>query len=206
MNTFPLNLKSRIILGIDPGTVIMGFSIIRTKGNQIEMLEMDVVKLNSKKDMFERLGIINQTIQQLIDKYQPDAMAIEAPFFGKNVQSMLKLGRAQGVAIAVAMSNKVEVSEYSPKKVKQSITGNGNAAKEQIWKMLHNIMRLKKSIKYFDASDALAVAVCHHFNEHITQISKKTPKEKSIKKSHSGWASFIQQHPERVAKKRSGKM
>jgi crossover junction endodeoxyribonuclease RuvC len=112
-----LKRKSKIILGIDPGTVIMGFSIIETNGNSIEMLEMDVVKLNGKKDMFVRLGIINQTIQELIEKYKPDAMAIEAPFFGKNVQSMLKLGRAQGVAIAVAMSNKLEVAEYSPKKV-----------------------------------------------------------------------------------------
>ena len=196
-----MNLKSRIILGIDPGTVIMGFSIIQTKGNQIEMLEMDVIKLNSKKDMFERLGIINQTIQQLIDKYRPDAMAIEAPFFGKNVQSMLKLGRAQGVAIAVAMSNSVDVSEYSPKKVKQSITGNGNATKEQIWKMLNNIMRLKNTIKYFDASDALAVAVCHHFNGHGIPLPKSTPKKKSSKKSNSSWAAFVQQHPERVAKK-----
>jgi len=107
------------------------------------MLDMDVVKLNGKKDMFERLGIINQTIQSLIERYQPTAVAIEAPFFGKNVQSMLKLGRAQGVAIAVAMSNQIPVSEYSPKKVKQSITGNGNSDKEQVWKMLNRIVPLK---------------------------------------------------------------
>jgi len=195
-----LNRKSRIILGIDPGTVIMGFSIIQTNGNQIEMLEMDVLKLNGKKDMFERLGVINQTIQQLIDKYRPDAMAIEAPFFGKNVQSMLKLGRAQGVAIAVAMSNQIEVAEYSPKKVKQSITGNGNATKEQIWKMLNNIMRLKNTIKYFDASDALAVAVCHQFNDHALVLPKAGSKKKSSKKT-SSWSAFVQQHPERVAKK-----
>jgi crossover junction endodeoxyribonuclease RuvC len=196
-----LNRKSRIILGIDPGTVIMGFSIIKTNGNTIDMLEMDVVKLNSKKDMFERLGVINQTIQQLIDKYQPDSMAIEAPFFGKNVQSMLKLGRAQGVAIAVAMSNKVEVSEYSPKKVKQSITGNGNATKEQIWKMLNNIMQLKNTIRYFDASDALAVAVCHHFNGHGLPLPKTSSKKSKVKKSASSWETFILQNPNRVAKK-----
>ena len=148
--------------------------------------------------MFERLGIINQTIQQLIDTYHPDAMAIEAPFFGKNVQSMLKLGRAQGVAIAVAMSNQIEVAEYSPKKVKQSITGNGNATKEQIWKMLNSIMRLKNTIKYFDASDALAVAICHHFNSHtadaaIGKISKKSvaPKKKG------SWEAFMKAHPDR---------
>jgi crossover junction endodeoxyribonuclease RuvC len=153
----------------------MGFSIIQTNGNQIEMLEMDVLKLNGKKDMFERLGIINQTIQQLIDTYHPDAMAIEAPFFGKNVQSMLKLGRAQGVAIAVA-------------------------TKEQIWKMLNSIMRLKNTIKYFDASDALAVAVCHQFNGHGITVPKSAPKKKSSKKT-SSWAAFVQQHPERIAKK-----
>jgi crossover junction endodeoxyribonuclease RuvC len=120
---------------------------------------MDVIKLNGKKDMFERLGIINDVIQDLIKRYKPHEVAIEAPFFGKNVQSMLKLGRAQGVAIAVAISNKLPVAEYSPKKVKQSITGNGNATKEQIWKMLNSIMTLKQTITYFDASDALAVAV-----------------------------------------------
>ncbi len=196
-----LKRKSKIILGIDPGTVIMGFSIIETNGSKIDMLEMDVVKLNGKKDMFVRLGIINETIQTLIDKYQPDAMAIEAPFFGKNVQSMLKLGRAQGVAIAVAMSNKVAVAEYSPKKVKQSITGNGNATKEQIWKMLNNIMRLKHTIHYFDASDALAVAVCHQFNDQAVLIPKSTSKRKSPKKQSSSWSTFIQQNPERVVKK-----
>lgn len=179
----------------------MGFSIIQTNGNQVEMLEMDVVKLNSKKDMFERLGIINQTIQQLIDKYRPDDMAIEAPFFGKNVQSMLKLGRAQGVAIAVAMSNNVAVAEYSPKKVKQSITGNGNATKEQIWKMLNNIMQLKNTIRYFDASDALAVAVCHHFNGHGIPLPKISSPKKTKRKSSTSWASFIQQNPDRISKK-----
>lgn len=179
----------------------MGFSIIETEGSKISMLEMDVVKLNGKKDMFVRLGMINETIQSLINKYQPDAMAIEAPFFGKNVQSMLKLGRAQGVAIAVAMSNKIEVAEYSPKKVKQSITGNGNATKEQIWKMLNNIMRLKNTIRYFDASDALAVAVCHHFNDQVIPLSKISPKRKMNKKSSSSWNVFIQQNPDRIVKK-----
>lgn len=193
--------KSKIILGIDPGTVIMGFSIIETNGSKINMLEMDVVKLNGKKDMFVRLGMINETIQSLIDKYHPDAMAIEAPFFGKNVQSVLKLGRAQGVAIAVAMSNKIAVAEYSPKKVKQSITGNGNATKEQIWKMLNNIMQLKHTIRYFDASDALAVAVCHQFNDQTIPIPKASSKRKPNKKASSSWSNFIQQHPERVVKK-----
>jgi crossover junction endodeoxyribonuclease RuvC len=192
--------KSKIILGIDPGTVIMGYSVLSTQGNKMEMLEMDVVKLNGKKDMFERLGTINKVIQSLITKYKPDAMAIEAPFFGKNVQSMLKLGRAQGVAIAIAMSNDIPVAEYSPKKVKQSITGNGNSDKEQIWKMLNNIMPLTHTLKYFDASDALAVAVCHHFSENgINQLA--TTKKKSSAKKEAGWNDFIKKNPDRIKSK-----
>jgi crossover junction endodeoxyribonuclease RuvC len=195
-----LTQKHKIILGIDPGTVIMGYSILSTQGNKMEMLEMDVVKLNGKKDMFERLGIINKVIQTLIDKYQPNAMAIEAPFFGKNVQSMLKLGRAQGVAIAVAMSNDIPVAEYSPKKVKQSITGNGNADKEQIWKMLNNIMPLKHTLKYYDASDALAVAVCHHFNTNgVNTLS--TAKKKTSSKKSADWDSFLKKNPDRIKQK-----
>jgi crossover junction endodeoxyribonuclease RuvC len=178
----------------------MGYSVLSTQGNKMEMLEMDVVKLNGKKDMFERLGTINKVIQSLISKYKPDAMAIEAPFFGKNVQSMLKLGRAQGVAIAVAMSNDIPVAEYSPKKVKQSITGNGNSDKEQIWKMLNNIMPLTHILKYFDASDALAVAVCHHFSENgINQLA--TTKKKSSAKKESGWDDFIKKNPGRIKSK-----
>lgn len=164
------------------------------------MLEMDVLKLNGKKDMFERLGIINDVIQDIIRKYGPDEVSIEAPFFGKNVQSMLKLGRAQGVAIAVAISNNIPVSEYSPKKVKQSITGNGNATKEQIWKMLNSIMPLSHDLKYFDASDALAVAVCHHFSTKGIAAATKTnttSKKKSGKKS-GGWDEFIKKNPDRV--------
>lgn len=192
--------KHKIILGIDPGTVIMGYSVLSTQGNKMEMLEMDVVKLNGKKDMFERLGIINKVIQTLIDKYQPSSMAIEAPFFGKNVQSMLKLGRAQGVAIAVAISNDIAVAEYSPKKVKQSITGNGNADKEQIWKMLNNIMSLKHTLKYYDASDALAVAVCHHFNTNGVNTVSTTKKKSSSKKS-ADWDSFLKKNPDRIKQK-----
>ena len=190
--------KSKIILGIDPGTVIMGYGILAVTGKQIKMLEMNVIKLNGKKDMFERLGTINNVIQEIIDKYKPDDMAIEAPFFGKNVQSMLKLGRAQGVAIAVAMSNGLAVAEYSPKKVKQSITGNGNANKEQIWKMLNSIMPLTNTIKYFDASDALAVAVCHHFNAHGLVTTVAATKKSTRAKKSGGWEDFIKNNPDRI--------
>ncbi len=194
-----MNKKGKIILGIDPGTVIMGYSVISVDGNAIQLLEMDVVKLNGKKDMFERLGEINQVIHKLINQYNPSEMAIEAPFFGKNVQSMLKLGRAQGVAIGVAMTHQLNVSEYSPKKVKQSITGNGNANKEQIWKMLNNIIVIKQAIKYYDASDALAVAICHHFSLQgikLTSLPKKSPK----KSTSSSWDSFIKENPDRIKK------
>jgi crossover junction endodeoxyribonuclease RuvC len=192
-----LSQKTKIILGIDPGTVIMGYSILSVTGNVMKMVEMDVVKLNGKRDMFERLGMINEVIQELISKYKPDSVAIEAPFFGKNVQSMLKLGRAQGIAIAVAMSNSIPVAEYSPKKVKQSITGNGNSNKEQIWKMLNSIMPLTHTLKYYDASDALAVAVCHHFNSHgIATVT--TAKKKATAKKGSGWDAFIKANPGRI--------
>ena len=177
----------------------MGYSLLSTNGNSIKMLEMDVVKLNGKKDMFERLGVINEVIQALINKYNPDDMAIEAPFFGKNVQSMLKLGRAQGVAIAVAMSNKLQVSEYSPKKVKQSITGNGNAKKEQVWKILNSIMPLTHTLQYYDASDALAVAVCHHFSIQGVQLKSTDKKTGKVKKAGS-WDTFIKENPGRVKK------
>ena len=141
----------------------MGYSVLQVNGKVLKMITMDVVKLSSKKDMYERLRLIHQTMQDLIREFHPQELAIEAPFFGKNVQSMLKLGRAQGIAIAVAMQCGMPVTEYSPRKIKQSITGNGNADKEQVWKMLQQILTLTAAKSSFDASDALAVAVCHHF-------------------------------------------
>jgi len=176
----------------------MGYGVLAVTGNSLQMLEMDVVKLNGKKDMFDRLGKINEVIQELINKYNPQEMAIEAPFFGKNVQSMLKLGRAQGIAIGVAISNHINVAEYSPKKIKQVITGNGNANKEQVWKMLNSIMTLTHTLKYYDASDALAVAVCHHFNIQGVQVKSTDIKTGKAKKSAS-WDSFIKENPGRVS-------
>ncbi len=143
---------------------MMGYGIIEVHNNRIIRLkEMNVLKLSGKKDNHERLQLIHQKILCLIEEHQPHEFAIEAPFFGKNVQSMLKLGRAQGVAIAAAMSSNLSVTEYSPKKVKQSITGNGNADKEQVWKMLQRILLIDEKPKHYDATDALAVAICHHF-------------------------------------------
>ncbi|MFT4022498.1 MAG: crossover junction endodeoxyribonuclease RuvC [Flavihumibacter sp.] len=157
-------LPSKIILGIDPGTIIMGYGILQVNGQSLSLLHMNVLKLNPKNDQHSRLELIHRTVAGIIQQYCPDTFAIEAPFFGKNVQSMLKLGRAQGVAIAAAIQAGLEVCEYSPKKIKQSITGNGNADKTQVWQMLQRIVPVKETPEYLDASDALAVAVCHYYH------------------------------------------
>ena len=172
----------------------MGYSIIRVSGNQIELLDVDVLKLSAKKDSYHRLQLIHSRVTQLLLQYQPTEFAIEAPFFGKNVQSMLKLGRAQGVAIAAAMASGIPITEYAPKKVKQSITGNGNAEKEQIFKMLQSIVHLPDKPKYFDATDALAVAVCHHFQSKVP-----VPKTTATKKKKGSWTQFLKENNHRVA-------
>jgi len=192
-----LQEKPRIILGIDPGTLIMGYGLISIRGKTIELIEMDVLKLGAKKDMFERLRIIHQTICEIIEKHGPHEVAIEAPFFGKNVQSMLKLGRAQGVAIAAAMQSGLPVAEYSPRKVKQSITGSGAADKEKVWAMLQSILPLRKTIKYYDASDALAVAICHHFSQGPVPVSAGPAKRS---KKAGGWSEFLKANPGRVSR------
>jgi crossover junction endodeoxyribonuclease RuvC len=189
-----LEKPSKIILGIDPGTLLMGYCVIHIYGSRLHMHEMDVLKLNPKHDNYTRLQVIYKKVEDLINTFNPHYFAIEAPFFGKNVQSMLKLGRAQGVAIAAAIGSGVEVCEYSPRKVKQSITGNGNADKDQVWKMLQQIMMIKElPLKYYDASDALAVAVCHHF-----QASALTSDNRGKSKS---WKQFVNANPERVKAK-----
>ena len=171
----------------------MGYGLIKVEGNKISLLEMGVLQPGKVKDGYKKLQLIFNTVSGLITKYQPKSFAIEAPFFGKNVQSMLKLGRAQGVAIAAAMRHGLEVTEYSPKKVKQSVTGNGNASKEQVLKMLQTMLNFKEDPKYFDASDALAVAVCHHLQSNSVL---KTTGSKA-----KGWADFINNNPGRVQKK-----
>ena len=185
--------KTSIILGIDPGTIIMGYGLIKVEGNKISLLEMGVLQPGKVKDGYKKLQLIFNTVSGLITKYQPNSFAIEAPFFGKNVQSMLKLGRAQGVAIAAAMRHGLDVTEYSPKKVKQSITGNGNADKIQVMKMLQTLLSFKETPKQYDATDALAVAMCHYF-----QSSSALGKSSFALK---GWDDFIKKNPERVNKK-----
>ncbi len=181
---------SKIILGIDPGTVVMGYGLIGIQGKKIELIEMDVLKLAKKKDAHERLQLIHEKVASIIATHTPTDFAIEAPFFGKNVQSMLKLGRAQGVAIATAMSAGLKVCEYSPKKVKQAVTGNGNADKEKIWKMLQYHLAFTAKPKYFDATDAVAVALCHHFQQLGTTMQKN--------QKMKGWDDFIRRNPGRL--------
>lgn len=193
----------KIILGIDPGTLMMGYGIIEVCSDQIRLKEMNVLKLSGKKDNHERLQLIHQKICCLIEEHRPHEFAIEAPFFGKNVQSMLKLGRAQGVAIAAAMSANLSVTEYSPKKVKQSITGNGNADKEQVWKMLQRILlstgadEIAERPKHYDATDALAVAICHHFQS-SNGITKQNGSKKKLVVKKNSWEEFIKKNPARV--------
>lgn len=182
--------KPKIILGIDPGTQLLGYALLKIDGNKQQVLLMDVLKLAHYKDIYERLEKIHTKVCELIALYKPHTFAIEAPFFGKNVQSMLKLGRAQGVAIAAAMQAKIDVTEYSPKKVKQSVTGNGNADKEQVWKMLQMTLNIEEKPQYFDATDALAVAMCHHYQtSSILNVAGK---------GFKGWDDFIKKNPEKI--------
>ena len=180
----------KVILGIDPGTVVMGYGLIHIQGKEMTLLAMGVLKLDKLKDHPTRLKKIFDRTVEIIREYHPDELAIEAPFFGKNVQSMLKLGRAQGVAIAAALSHNIPITEYSPRKIKQSITGNGNSSKEQVSGMLENLLRTKMGDFPLDATDGLAAAVCHHFNSGAVSSSSK---------AYSGWASFIKEKPERKA-------
>src|SRR6476620_1273044 len=188
-------LNDKLILGIDPGTVIMGYAVIKVCGNNVSVIAMDILNLGSTKDIYERMEMIHSKVNALIALHNPHTFAIEAPFFGKNVQSMLKLGRAQGVAIAAAMQSRIAVTEYSPKKVKQSITGNGNANKDQVWKMLQRILDIEEKPQCFDATDALAVAMCHYYQ--TSSVSTKA--EKGFK----GWEDIIAKNPNRTMIKKT---
>ncbi|OFX28019.1 MAG: crossover junction endodeoxyribonuclease RuvC [Bacteroidetes bacterium GWA2_32_17] len=181
----------KIILGIDPGTNIMGYAIIEIKQNKPIIISIGVIELKKLDDHFVRLKHIFERISGLINEYHPDELAIEAPFYGKNVQSMLKLGRAQGTAIAAAISHSIPVFEYAPRKIKQSITGNGNAAKEQVASMLQKILKINEMPKFLDATDALGAAICHFFQNPVS-----TNKVSSAK----SWKEFINSNPNRVKK------
>ena len=184
------NIKEQVILGIDPGTTIMGYGVIRCVGKELEMLEMGALHLSKYPDHAVKLKRIFDRCLALIETHAPDHLAVEAPFFGKNVQSMLKLGRAQGVALAAALSRDIPVSEYAPRKIKQSITGSGSASKEQVAAMVARTLNipLASMPKELDASDGLAAALCHHF-----QLA--SPR---MQAGYSGWKAFVSDRSDRV--------
>ncbi len=178
----------KIILGIDPGTTIMGYGLIHITEKKIELIKMGVLNLVKIPSHELKLKKIFERTLKLVDKHKPDEFAVEAPFYGKNVQSMLKLGRAQGVAMSAALYRNIPIFEYAPKKIKMAITGSGNSSKEQVAAMLKSILKIKKTPKHLDASDGLAAAVCHHFQRNRT-ISNK---------SYSGWENFIKENPKKL--------
>jgi crossover junction endodeoxyribonuclease RuvC len=178
--------KEKIILGIDPGTQVMGYGVLSIKGSQYHILQFGVVHLQKYNNHALKLKHIYDQIITLIDEYHPDEVALEAPFYGKNVQSMLKLGRAQGVAMAAALSRDLPINEYAPKKVKQAVTGNGNASKEQVADMLKQLLGFREAPALLDATDGLAVALCHHFQGGQIQLKS------------GGWNAFLRENPDRV--------
>lgn len=180
--------KEKIILGIDPGTNITGYGLLMVKGTKLEVMNLGVISLQKIKDPYLKLERIFNRVLSLVDEFHPDELAIEAPFFGKNVQSMLKLGRAQGVAMAAALYRSVPIHEYAPRKIKMAITGQGNATKEQVAIMLVSILKLKELPNLPDATDGLAAAVCHHFQSMMPESGK------SVK----SWKEFINKNPGRV--------
>jgi len=190
-----INQKERIILGIDPGTSVMGYGLVKEVGSKMELISLGVVKMEKIDDHMLKLQRIFEKTVALIDNYHPDCLAIEAPFYGKNIQVMLKLGRAQGVCMAAALSRNVTITEYAPRKVKQSITGNGSATKEQVATMLQTLLGFKETPEFLDATDGLAVAVCHSFQRVAVGKSGKV----SSKKAYSGWETFVKDNTSRVA-------
>lgn len=182
--------KERIILGIDPGTSIMGYGLIKIVGKEAGLIVLGVIDLKKYSDHYTKLKHIFDRVSSLIDEYHPDEMAVEAPFFGKNVQSMLKLGRAQGVAISAALSRSVPIFEYAPRKIKMSITGQGNASKEQVATLLKNLLKIKELPSDLDATDGLAAAMCHFYQTNTPVTSK----------AFNSWKDFINKNPGRVKK------
>ena len=181
----------RVILGIDPGTNVMGYGILGVFGRKPALIAMGVIELKKFEDHYMRLHRIYERVTMLVEQYLPDEMAIEAPFFGKNVQSMLKLGRAQGVAIAAAIARQVPITEYEPRKIKMAITGNGGASKEQVREMLRRMLDIPEAsmLPHLDATDALGAALCHFYK------SAKPLKTKSS----ASWKDFIAHNPEKVS-------
>lgn len=178
-------------MGIDPGTNILGYGVILIDSRKVQYVDMGVIDLRKEKDHFLKLNRIFNEVGQLIERYSPDDLAIEAPFYGKNPQVMLKLGRAQGVAISAAITRQIPVFEYAPRKVKMAITGRGDASKEQVRMLVEKTLKTTLDIKFLDASDALAIALCHFYQltSPLTDTSAST-----------NWKAFVEAHPQRVKK------
>lgn len=185
-------IPEKIILGVDPGTQIAGYGVIAVQKGVMRLLQYGVVQLSKYTTYQLKLQKLHETMIRLIEQHKPDEMAIEDPFFGKNVQSMLKLGRAQGVVMAAALSRNIPIVEYAPRRVKQSVTGNGNASKEQVYQMVSHLLKADIDPQYFDATDALGIAICHHFHENAMPLvsSKKTKK--------GAWGAFVSEHGDRI--------
>jgi crossover junction endodeoxyribonuclease RuvC len=184
--------RERIILGIDPGTTVLGYGVLKESGKEISLISLGVVKLGHLTNQALKLQQIFKKTEALIKAYKPDCMACEAPFYGKNVQVMLKLGRAQGVAMAAALSYDIPIFEYAPRKIKQSVTGNGNATKEQVAAMLKSLLKFDESPQFLDATDGLAVAVCHSFQQTLSDGTTS---------SYSGWEAFAKTNSNRINSK-----
>lgn len=185
-------VTEKIILGVDPGTVIAGYGVIMVRAGTMRMLQYGVINLSKYTTHQLKLQKLHETMHRLIEEHKPDEMAIEDPFFGKNVQVMLKLGRAQGVVMAAALSRGIPIVEYAPRRVKQSVTGNGNASKEQVSHMVSNLLAVDLNPEFFDATDALAIAICHHFHENALPV-------RSTKKTKKGaWGAFVSENESRI--------
>lgn len=191
-------VAEKVILGIDPGTNIMGYGVLKVEGNKPSIVAMGVIDLRKAGDTYMKLGRIFERVTGIIDSFLPDEMAIEAPFFGKNVQSMLKLGRAQGVAMAAAIHHSVPITEYAPLKIKMAITGNGNSSKEQVAAMLQRMLHINEEEmpRFMDATDALGAAYCHYLQMGHPEGDAGAPKS---------WKAFIAKNPEKVSRSHSTK-
>lgn len=186
-------VKEKVILGIDPGTNFMGYGVLKIEGTKPSLLCMGVIDLHKETDHYKKLGHIFERVWGIIESYLPDEMAIEAPFYGKNIQSMLKLGRAQGVAIAAAVHHSVPITEYAPTKIKMALTGSGSAAKEQVAGMLQRILQIpEKDMKtHLDATDALAAAYCHYLQMGLPSSDSKA----------KSWGDYVKKNPSKVSKR-----
>ncbi len=190
MTQISTSSSEKIILGIDPGTRFLGYGLLRINNDKVTVLQYGVLNLTKYTTQGAKFLKIHERILGILEEFLPDEIAIESPFFGKNIQSMLKLGRVQGMVMSLAFSKSIPIAEYEPKKVKQSVTGNGNASKEQVAKMVEIIGNIKLDTKMHDATDALGIAICHHF--HHKNISS------TMKGTKKGWGAFVTENPERI--------